>query len=154
MQWLAGVVCTQNFDGFVHNYSLYLNSETGLFEIMPWDFDATWGRDINGIEMPYDYVRCQGFNTLSARLLDLPYYQDMYIDILTEILNGITPKYMSSIIHDHFNKLLPYVADDRYIKGHSDLFAKESDFILTFIKKRNKFLKGDLDKWAAGLGKS
>jgi spore coat protein H len=153
LQWLAGVVCTQNFDGFVHNYSLYLNSETGLFEIMPWDFDATWGRDINGKEMPYDYVRCQGFNTLSARLLDVPYYQNMYIDILREILNEtFTPEYMSPIINNHFNRLLPYILDDPYLKGRQDRFEKESDFILSFITKRNNFLKGDLDKWAAGLG--
>ena len=33
-----------NNDGFTHNYALYRNSETGLFEIIPWDYDATWGR--------------------------------------------------------------------------------------------------------------
>ncbi len=154
LQWLAGVVCTQNFDGFVHNYSLYLNSETGLFEIMPWDFDATWGRDINGKEMPYDYVRCQGFNTLSARLLDLPYYQSMYIDILREILNEkFTPEYISPLLNDQFKLIHPYILNDPYLKGKRDQFEKEPDFILTFINKRNKFLKEDLENWASGLGK-
>src|SRR5690606_4857403 len=41
LRWLAGAVCTQNFDGFVHNYALYRNGETGKFEISPWDYDGT-----------------------------------------------------------------------------------------------------------------
>ena len=155
LKWLAGVVCTQNYDGFVHNYSLYLNGETGLFEIMPWDFDATWGRDINGHVMPFDYVRCQGFNTLSARLLDLPYYQDMYMAILREILEGkFTDEYMSTVINDQFNMLLPYVREDPYLKNRYDQFLKEPEYILKFISNRNKFLKDDLETWSAGLSKS
>ena len=43
LRWLAGGVLTQNFDGFVHNYALYQNGDTGLFEVLPWDYDATWG---------------------------------------------------------------------------------------------------------------
>ena len=43
LRWLAGVIFTQNFDGFVHNYALYHNDETNLFEVIPWDYDATWG---------------------------------------------------------------------------------------------------------------
>ena len=155
LKWLAGVVCTQNFDGFVHNYSLYLNSQTGLFEIMPWDFDATWGRDINGREMPYNYVRCQGYNTLTARLLDLPYYQEMYIAILTDILNEkFTSEYMSPIIDKQFNTLLPFIQEDPYLKERQDKFVNEPDFIRSFVSKRNAFLKDDLAKWAIGLGKS
>ena len=29
LRWLAGVVFTQNFDGFVHNYALYRNGKQG-----------------------------------------------------------------------------------------------------------------------------
>lgn len=35
LRWLAGVIFTQNFDGFVHNYALYHNDETNLFEVIP-----------------------------------------------------------------------------------------------------------------------
>lgn len=48
LRWLAGIVFTSNYDGFVHNYALYRSGETGLFEVIPWDYDATWGRDIHG----------------------------------------------------------------------------------------------------------
>src|SRR6185312_7800374 len=69
LRWLAGAVCTMNNDGFTHNYALYRNSETGLFEIIPWDYDATWGRDVNGDVMEEDYLRIEGYNTLTARIL-------------------------------------------------------------------------------------
>ena len=71
LRWLAGVIFTQNFDGFVHNYALYRNGETSLFEVIPWDYDATWGRDVNGESMEEDYLRIEGFNTLTARILDV-----------------------------------------------------------------------------------
>lgn len=32
LRWLAGVVFTSNYDGFVHNYALYRNHETGLLK--------------------------------------------------------------------------------------------------------------------------
>ena len=36
LRWLVGAVCTMNNDGFTHNYALYRNSDTCLFEILPW----------------------------------------------------------------------------------------------------------------------
>ena len=74
LRWLAGVVCTQNFDGFIHNYALYRNSETNLFEITPWDYDGTWGRDLHGRKLDHDFVPISGYNTLTGRLLHIyPY---------------------------------------------------------------------------------
>ena len=32
LRWLAGAVLTQNYDGFVHNYALYRNGETGFLK--------------------------------------------------------------------------------------------------------------------------
>lgn len=153
LRWLAGVVCTQNYDGFVHNYSLYLDSEKDLFEIMPWDFDATWGRNINGGEMPHDYARVQGYNTLSARLLDLPKYQVMYIDIMRNLLKEkFQPDYMEPRILRLFNDLLPYIEKDPYMKNRKEYFLKEPEYIIRFIHKRNAYLSYNIEKWADGLG--
>ena len=41
--WLIGAICTMNNDGFTHNYALYRNSDTCMFEVVPWDYDATLG---------------------------------------------------------------------------------------------------------------
>ncbi|MED1789425.1 MULTISPECIES: CotH kinase family protein [Brevibacillus] len=146
LSWLVGVVCTQNFDAFIHNYALYRNTKTGLFEIIPWDYDATWGRDCNGKEMAYDFVDIDGYNTLSARLLDTSTYKRLYKDRMAETLNSwFTPDYMSPRI-DYLHRLLrPYLQIDPYKKEKLNVFDAEPDYICRFIKDRNHFLKGQLD---------
>ncbi|MCQ6280338.1 CotH kinase family protein [Bacillus sp. EB600] len=141
LRWLAGVVCTQNYDGFVHNYALYRNEETNLFEVIPWDYDATWGRDIHGEMMEYDYVRMEGFNTLTARLLDIPNFRKMYSTILASILeNQFTTDFMAPKIELLHNLLRPCVLQDPYIQHKIDRFDSEPEFIFQFIKDRNRFL--------------
>jgi spore coat protein H len=141
LKWLAGVVCTQNYDGFVHNYALYRNGNTNLFEVIPWDYDATWGRDIHGDTMEYDYVRMEGFNTLTARLLDIPTYKKMYAEILASILeNQFTIDYMAPKVENLHNLLRPLVLQDPYIKHKIEKFDNEPELIFQFIKDRNQYL--------------
>lgn len=140
-KWLAGVVCTQNYDGFVHNYALYQNGENGLFEVIPWDYDATWGRDIHGKEMDFDYVRIDGFNTLTARLLDIPFYRKKYATILKSILeNQYNVNYMAPKVEKLHELLRPFILKDPYICDQIDEFDHEPEFISQFIKDRNKYL--------------
>ncbi|WP_110112349.1 CotH kinase family protein [Bacillus sp. CGMCC 1.16541] len=147
LRWLTGVVCTQNYDGFVQNYALYRNSQTGLFELIPWDCDGTWGRNLNGNEMQADYLRIQGFNTLSARLLHLPIFKAQYRDILAEVLEKqFTVEYMGPKIMSLYNMLYSYVESDPYISKYSEQFKKEPAFILNFIDKRRAFLYKQLDE--------
>jgi spore coat protein H len=145
LRWLAGVVCTQNFDGFVHNYALYRNPDSGLFEIIPWDFDATWGRDINGKQMDYDYVRIEGFNTLTARLLDIERFRKMYYDIMKHTLDHeFTVEFMKPKVEKLYQQLRPHVVNDPYIKDRIEQFDGEPEWICEFIEKRNAYLKNQL----------
>lgn len=145
LRWLAGVVCTQNFDGFIHNYALYRRGDSGLFEVIPWDYDATWGRDINGRSMPHDYTLISGYNTLTARLLDDPAIRHKYRDILRGILEGpftvpvIKPKVeaMHHLIRDD-------VLKDPCIGEDSDPFDREQAVILNYISKRTTYLRAHL----------
>ncbi|MBO9128146.1 CotH kinase family protein [Bacillus sp. 165] len=145
LRWLIGVVCTQNFDGFVHNYALYRNAETGLFEILPWDYDATWGRDIHGKVMEYDYVRIQGYNTLTARILDVPSFRKRYHTLLREVLEQqFTVENMKPIVEGLHATLRPHVMTDPYIKDNLKVFDGEPAVILEYIKDRNRFLNKHL----------
>jgi spore coat protein H len=145
LYWLAGIICTQNYDGFVHNYALYRNGETGLFEIIPWDYDATWGRDINGKEMPEDYVRIQGYNTLTARLLDVPAFRKKYQLILKEILEQkYTVENLQPKVEGLYKQIKPHVQKDPYIKDRLDLFENEPELILRFIEKRGDYIRNHL----------
>ena len=146
LRWLAGIIFTQNFDGFVHNYALYQNSETRLFEIIPWDYDATWGRDVNGKVMKEDYLRIEGFNTLTARILDVKTFRHQYKSLLEVILNNqFNVEYLKPKIQDMHDLIRPYVQKDPYKKNDIPLFDKEPEYILDFIEARGKYLRGKLD---------
>ncbi|GIM45196.1 inner spore coat protein H [Collibacillus ludicampi] len=142
LRWLIGVICTQNFDGFIHNYALYRNNETGLFEMIPWDYDATWGRDCNGKIMEYDYVPIEGYNTLTARILDVSSFRMRYKQLLEEILEtqftvaALEPKVISM-----YTALRPFVLLDPYKQKDIRKFDTEPEFILKFVADRNRYLR-------------
>jgi spore coat protein H len=147
LRWLVGVILTQNYDGFVHNYALYRNGETGLFEVIPWDYDATWGRDVNGKIMSEDYVRIQGFNTLTARLLDVDVFRKKYQKLLQEILSKqFTVSYMKPKVEQLYTLLHPNLEIDPYEKDRIENFKNEPDFIFRFIELRNNYIRSKLNK--------
>ena len=146
LRWLAGVVCTQNFDGFIHNYALYMNGETGLTEIIPWDYDATWGRDIHGDVMPHDDVPITGYNTLTARILNVHSFRKLYREILGEILlEQFTVPFLKPKIERLHRLLRPYVLRDPYIKKKKEQYDEEPNRIIAYISKRNEYLKCHLN---------
>lgn len=146
-RWLAGVIFTQNYDGFVHNYSLYRNGETGLFEIMPWDYDATWGRDVNGEIMEEDYVPIEGFNTLTARLLHVDQFRKQYKNLLKEIMDHqFTLQYMKPKINHLYELIRPFVLTDPYEKNHIETFDQEPQVIYEYIEARRNYLQSRLSK--------
>ena len=147
LTWLSGVVCTQNFDGFIHNYALYRNSETNTFEITPWDYDGTWGRDLHGKPLEHDFIPITGYNTLTSRLLYFANFKKKYCDILSSILDHeFTVETQASRITPLFESLKPYIHLDPYLNRSSEIFDKEKDYILKFIQKRNSYLKQELIK--------
>lgn len=140
--WLCGVVCTQNYDGFIHNYALYQNGETKLYQMIPWDYDATWGRNWNGQIMEYNYVPIEGYNTLTARLLDVKDIRNQYRLLLEEILEtSFTVEALEPRITSLHKQLSPYLSLDPYKKKSINMFDSEPDFILRFISDRNIYLR-------------
>lgn len=145
--WLTGVVCTQNFDGFVQNYALCRIGEKELFEILPWDYDGTWGRDVHGEILDYDYIRINGFNTLSARMLDVPSFRKFYYISLEKILNHqFTVDYLEPKIRALHSQLRPFVLKDPYKKEYIKEFDSEPELICKYIKDRNIYLRSELKK--------
>lgn len=88
LKWLMVAVFVGNRDGFVHNYALYRDPERGIFRIIPWDYDATWGIDVHGRPARLDRVPLEGWNRLSQRLLATPIYRRQYKKLFLEQLNG------------------------------------------------------------------
>ncbi|NVL73129.1 CotH kinase family protein, partial [Escherichia coli] len=87
----------------------YHNDETNLFEVIPWDYDATWGRDVQGRPLKHEYIRIQGYNTLSARLLDIHVFRKQYRSILEEILEEqLTVSLMMPKVESLCEAIRPY----------------------------------------------
>ncbi|MGM0903200.1 MAG: CotH kinase family protein [Bacillota bacterium] len=147
LHWLAGGVLTQNYDGFVHNYALYRNGAAGRFELIPWDYDATWGRDVHGRLLAHDFVPINGFNTLTARILDVDSFRSRYQQILVELINAsFTLEQMNPKVERLANNLRPYVLKDPYKKHAIEQFDREPTVIAEFIEKRRRFIKEQLYK--------
>ncbi|MED3662880.1 CotH kinase family protein [Ureibacillus sp. FSL K6-8385] len=145
LRWLAGVVCTQNFDGFIHNYALYHNSKTRLFEISPWDYDGSWGRNLHGEPLELEYVPIRGYNTLTARLLENNDFKRRYRQIIEMLLQELfTPANIRPQIEELQTLILPYIEKDPYIQKNREIFIGEKDYILEFIEKRSQFLMEQL----------
>ncbi|KRE55828.1 CotH kinase family protein [Paenibacillus sp. Soil750] len=143
--WLCGAVCTQNYDGFIHNYSIIRNEETKLYQVIPWDYDATWGRNWNGKIMEYYAVPIEGYNTLTARLLDVTEIRQQYRRIMEEILETkFTVKAIEPMVANLHTQLKSYISLDPFKKESIALFNSEPEFILRFIEKRNSYLRKHL----------
>lgn len=141
LRWVAGIIFTSNYDGFVHNYALYKNGETRLFEVIPWDYDATWGRDVNGKIMEPDYVPIDGFNTLTARILDVDFFRKQYRMLLEETMNQqFTVEYIVPKVEKLTQMIRPFVLQDPYKKQNIDLFDQELAVIMKYIEDRRKYL--------------
>jgi spore coat protein H len=148
LHWVAGVIFTANYDGFVHNYALYRNGDTGLFEVIPWDYDATWGRDVNGKLMEASYVPIDGFNTLTARIFDVARYRKQYRSLLEDIMDHqFTKEYMIPSVENLLHVIRPYVLQDPYKKQTIETFDMELDVISKYIEERRTYLKRKLNKF-------
>ena len=97
--WLMVAVFVGNRDGFVHNYALYREPSSGIFRIIPWDYDATWGIDVHGRPARLDRVPVEGWNRLTQRLLAAPFYRRQYKKLFLEHLNGaLSPDSVGALI--------------------------------------------------------
>ncbi|MGG1678084.1 CotH kinase family protein [Neobacillus sp. NRS-1170] len=147
LRWIAGIIFTANYDGFVHNYALYRNRETKLFEVIPWDYDATWGRDVNGKVMEANYVPIEGFNTLTARLLNVESFRRKYRNLLEDIMKKqFTLEFMIPRAEKLLQLIRPYVLQDPYKKQNIDQFDQELEVISNYIKERRNYLQRKLAK--------
>jgi spore coat protein H len=143
--WLLGVVCTQNFDGFVQNYALYQNSQTGRFQLIPWDYDGTWGRNLRGNPLREDYIPITGYNTLTARLLAVPALRARYRQRVEEVLEtAFTPDALEPLIRELLTAVRPALANDPRRKQTMEEFDGEYDVILRYISARRTYLADHL----------
>ncbi|WP_144555553.1 CotH kinase family protein [Bacillus sp. X1(2014)] len=143
LRWLAVAVCTQNHDGFLKNYTLYRSSKTGLFEIIPWDYDGTFGREWNGEAIEPDSLCIKGKNHLTKKLLEIPAFRKQYRELMDELLSTLfTPAYLEPIISSLMESIRPHLLFSD--PSQLETFDGEKEVMITFIKERRQYLQANL----------
>ena len=106
---------------------------------------CTWGRDVNGKVMEENYLRIVGFNTLTARILDVKAFRQQYKNLLQHILNNqFHVNYLKPKIQNMHALIRPYVQKDPYKKDDMLLFDEEPAYIVDFIEARGNYIRRKL----------
>jgi spore coat protein H len=147
LRWLAGAVCTGNFDGFDQNYAIYCHKHSKRFRIIPWDYEGTWGRNCYGRVCGSDLVRITGYNRLTSRLLSFRSVRQRYKQILLSILRtSFTLKKLTPVINNLHGGIAPDLEKDYDRKWPYSEFMGEPQFIRDYIKERRGILLRELNK--------
>ncbi|MCQ6559626.1 CotH kinase family protein [Paenibacillus mendelii] len=148
LQWLAGAVLTDNYDGFDQNYALYEHTPTGQYRIIPWDYEGTWGRNPYGKLCRNDQVPVQGYNKLTRRVLAYKQYRQYYRKLLNKLLaSQFTVQALDPVVEDIYSRIRTAVRDDFTRKWPYETFLKEPEVIRSYIEERRSILKKELKQW-------
>jgi spore coat protein H len=141
LRWLAGAVCTGNFDGFNQNYAVYEYCGTQVYRLIPWDYEGTWGRNCFGEPCDSDAVRITGYNTLTKRLLSVAPILQTYKKILNEIVESwFTLQRLEPEIERLTLRIRSDIFTDQTRRWSPAEFDVEPDVIRAYIRDRRKFL--------------
>ena len=118
-------VFTANWDGYIwdkNNFYLYHNSETGLFEFLPYDLDNTFGIDWFSIDWGerdiYNWEHDNEGRPLYQRLMQVQKYRDWYSWYFTQILDIMNPTGYFPRLDEIRDQIYPYIQTDTYYQMH------------------------------------
>ncbi|MFL0557394.1 CotH kinase family protein [Paenibacillus barengoltzii] len=147
LRWLGGAVCTGNFDGFTQNYAIFRKKGSLKYQMSPWDYEGTWGRNSYGKLSDIDNVRIKGYNGLTQKLLSFPSVRRQYRKTLKEILERhFTVSQLAPTINSLHSSLMPALMADSTRKYSTDVLLSDRQVILDYIAKRREYLLRELEK--------
>ncbi|OXM17170.1 CotH kinase family protein [Paenibacillus herberti] len=150
--WLSGVVLTGNFDGFEQNYALYEEAGERKYNILPWDYEGTWGRNCYGKPCSAGTVRIEGYNGLTRRLLQFPDLKRDYALKLEKMLEEeFTNEQVGPVIDELHRRLAPAVRVDSSRFATKSLFSEETLFIRRYMEERKLIILHELKRWQGAL---
>lgn len=147
LRWLAGAVLTNNYDGFDQNYALYEHGKTGKYNMVPWDYEGTWGRNCYGKRCESDLVRITGYNALTEAIMADSAIRNQYRMLLNDLLKT---KFTEQAIMPIVNKMHANIADSVY-RDHTRtwpvrVFDEEPELIRRYIQERRDIVRNELGR--------
>jgi spore coat protein H len=147
LKWLMMAVFVGNRDGFMHNYALYFDPVDDRFRIIPWDYDATWGIDINGRPARVDRVPLTGWNKLTSRLMASSRYRRLYRDSFRDALAGpLNSTNLRRRIDKLAAEVAPRIDKDQQKLGRDRSFPDAVEALITWMERRRTLLADQLDQ--------
>lgn len=150
LDWLAVNTLVQANDNYHKNYFVHRRPGDNKREILPWDYDLTWGRNWN------DY--CDGLcddlsegtsikgtnqmnNQLAKRVLNNPTLYERLRGRLTDLLNNeFTEAKLFARIDAYYNDIRALVQQDAKKWPTNEQFEQERDRLKDWIRRRRAFL--------------
>lgn len=109
-----------DYRSLMNNYYLYHEPGTGLFHVIPYDYDNTFGIDWFGVNWattnPYDVPKVvEGQRPLSDRVMQIPEWQNLYTLFLSHFNQYAAPDALWSNQPETVRAMLePYALADDY----------------------------------------
>lgn len=97
--------------------------------------------------MAFDYIPVNGFNTLTARLLDIPSFKRAYYTLFQHVLDThFLEDRLCPIIEKWHASIENRIGDDPYTRDRKDILQSEREVIRQYINKRRRYLQAEIRK--------
>ncbi|WP_234032924.1 CotH kinase family protein [Paenibacillus faecalis] len=147
LRWLSGAVLTGNYDGFSQNYTLYEHRTRKVYQMLPWDYEGTWGRNCYGKLVDSNLVKIHGHNKLTEKLLSFRDYRQHYKGLLSHFLDTVfTVQHQLPIVYKMYKNIADDVYKDPHQKWSQTIFDGEPDTIRRYIENRRRDIADQLRK--------
>ncbi len=154
LDWLAVNTLVQSNDTYHKNYYLHNRVEDDKWEVMPWDYDLSYGRNWNDhcdglCEDLSEGTSIKGsnqmINELSRRVLSNPSYLDHLRDRLLRLLEmEFTEEKLFQKIDTYYDEISPLAHRDTGKWPTNEEFDRERDRLKDWIRRRRRFLFKEL----------
>ncbi len=134
-----------SYDCFTKNFFWYLNPESDLYEMFPWDNDAAFGNDWKGIYNP-DFIQSYMISHLNNQVLfrrlieNVNWHNEFWINVQNVTSDGF------SYLHQLVDSVYIQVKNDIYLDTNkicsNSEFDAEVQLLQTFLTERTNFLNG------------
>ncbi|MGD8782555.1 MAG: CotH kinase family protein [Ignavibacteria bacterium] len=128
LRYCAITYLTGNWDGIIHNFHLFRDKATGIFEFVPWDLDRTF----------YTYNGDMNLNKLFDKVVSIDKYKTMYEKHLKNLSGEeFSIQFCESKINQFKDVIKQAYNADRWFEANGYELETEAGKITAFISSRN-----------------
>ncbi len=162
LDYYATIIFTGNHDHVYHNYFVYRNPSSNIWELIPEDNDAAFYLT----EIPIDFgtEASPGIllvdppepihNVLTTRVLDVPRFRQRYVDKMRELLStDFSPLAVIPLMEEYMERIAHDAHADVFKMGRqsNEVFDQSIEVLQSFVSRRWDFLISRLDAFEPGI---